>query len=58
MNGTYLDVANHFLSKKELDLEVEMKKVPFFETASDTLPLLINGYVVGETLEKYHSKQQ
>ena len=58
MNGTYLDVANHFLSKKQLDLEVEMKKVPFFETASDTLPLLINGYVVGETLEKYHSKQQ
>jgi peptide deformylase len=57
MNGTYLDVAKHYLSKKELDLEIEMKKTPFFETASDTLPLLINGYIVGETLEKYHSKK-
>lgn len=57
MNGTYLDVAKHYLSKKELDFEIEMKKTPFFETASDTLPLLINGYIVGETLEKYHSKK-
>ena len=58
MNGTYLDVAKHFLSKTELDLEIETKKTPFFETASDTLPLLINDYTVGETLEKYHSKKQ
>lgn len=57
LNGTYLDVAKHFLSKTELDLEIEMKKTPFFETAADTLPLLINGYIVGETLEKYHSKR-
>ena len=57
MNGTYLDVAKHFLSKTELDLEIEMKKTPFFETAADTLPLLINGYIVGETLEKHHSKR-
>jgi peptide deformylase len=58
MNGTYLDVAKHFLSKTELDLEIETKKTPFFETASDTLPLLINGYIIGETLEKFHSKKQ
>jgi peptide deformylase len=58
MNGTYLDVAKHFLSKTELDFEIETKKTPFFETASDTLPLLINDYTVGETLEKYHSKKQ
>jgi peptide deformylase len=58
MNGTYLDVANHFLSKTELDIEIEMKKTPFFETASDTLPLLINGYVIGETLEKYHLREK
>jgi peptide deformylase len=58
MNGTYLDVAKHFLSKTELDLEIETKKTPFFETASDTLPLLINGYIIGETLETFHSKKQ
>jgi len=57
MNGTYLDVAKHFLSKTELDHEIEIKKTPFFETASDTLPLLINGYKIGETLENYHSKK-
>lgn len=56
MNGTYLDVANHFLSKTELDYEIEMGKIPFFETASDTLPLLISGYKVGQTLDEYHSK--
>lgn len=56
MNGTYLDVANQFLTKTALDHEIELGKVPFFETASDTLPLLISGYKIGETLEQYHSK--
>jgi peptide deformylase len=56
MNGTYLDVAKEFLSKTELDHEIEMGKIPFFETAPDTLPLLISGYTVGETLDNYHSK--
>ena len=56
MNGTYLDVAKHFLSKTELDHEIEIGKIPFFETASDTLPLLISGYTVGQTLDEYHSK--
>jgi peptide deformylase len=56
MNGTYLDVAQHFLSKTELDHEIETNKTPFFEIANDTLPLLIHGYTVGETLEQYHLK--
>ena len=56
MNGTYLDVAKHFLSKTELDHEIEIGKIPFFETASDTLPLLISGYTVGQTLDEYNSK--
>jgi len=56
MNGTYLDVAQHFLSKPELDHEIEIGKIPFFETTSDTLPLLIDGYKVGQTLDNYHTK--
>lgn len=56
LNGTYLDVAKQFLSKPELDLGIEKGEIPFFETASDTLPLLIGDYTIGETLDQYHSK--
>ena len=56
MNGTYLDVAKQFLSKTELDKKIASGELPFFEKASDTLPLLINGYTIGKTLHDYHSK--
>ena len=56
MNGTYLDVAKQFLSKTELDKKIASGELPFFEIASDTLPLLINGYTIGKTLNEYHSK--
>ncbi len=55
MNGTYLDVAKECLSKEALDLAIETNKTPFFEVASDALPLLIQGYTIGQTLEQYHS---
>jgi hypothetical protein len=42
--------------RRQLDHEIEIGKMPFFETASDTLPLLISGYKIGETLEQYHTK--
>jgi peptide deformylase len=53
MKGTYLDHANHFLSKDELDQKLDNGEVPFFELASDTLPLLIEGYRLEKTLEAY-----
>lgn len=53
MNGTYLDHANHFLAKDELDQKLEAGELPFFELANDTLPLLIDGYQLGKTLEEY-----
>lgn len=53
MKGTYLDHANHFLSKDELDQKLDKGELPFFETTSDTLPLLIEGYRLGEALEAY-----
>ncbi len=58
MTGTYLDVAHQFLSKPELDQEIQMGKTPFFDYAPDTLPLLIQGYTIGESLEEYHAKKQ
>lgn len=56
MNGTYLDIAKQFLPKAELDKKTESGQLPFFEIASDTLPLLINGYTIGKTLNEYHNK--
>ena len=56
MNGTYMDIAKQFLSKDELDIKTAAGELPFFEIAPDTLPLLINGYNVGKTLNEYHTK--
>ncbi|MCH2225584.1 MAG: peptide deformylase [Crocinitomicaceae bacterium] len=53
MNGTYLDHANHFLSKEELEQQLTAGEVPFFELANDTLPTLIEGYQLGKALEEY-----
>mgnify|MGYP000253517502 CR=1 FL=1 len=53
MNGTYLDYANHFLPKDVLDQKIKTGEIPFFELAKDTLPLLIDGYQLGKTLEDY-----
>jgi len=54
MGGTYLDHANHFLAKDELEQQLESGAVPFFAAANDTLPLLIEGYQLGTTLEAHH----
>lgn len=56
LNGTYLDHAHHFLNRMELEFKILSGEVPFFSAASDTLPLLIEGYLVGETLEEYHRR--
>ena len=58
MNGTYLDVAKQFLSKPELDQKIQTGEIPFFETAADDLPLLINGYTIGETLDEFHGNER
>jgi peptide deformylase len=56
MGGTYLDIAQQFIPKAELDQKIASGELPFFAIASDTLPSLINGYTIGETLDEYHSK--
>jgi peptide deformylase len=56
MNGTYLDVAKDFLSKADLDDQISKGKVPYFELTDDSLPLLIGGYEIGETLNEYHTR--
>jgi peptide deformylase len=53
MKGTYLDYANHFLLKEELNQKLEKEELPFFEFANDTLPLLIDGYQLGKSIEEY-----
>jgi peptide deformylase len=56
MNGTYMDIAHQFLPKTELDQKIISGELPFFEIASDNLPLLINGYTIGQTLDEFHSQ--
>ncbi|MEM7084677.1 MAG: peptide deformylase [Bacteroidota bacterium] len=57
LNGTYLDHANHFLPKAELEKKIEEGELPFFDNAHDTLPLLIEKYTIGETLNEYHARK-
>jgi len=56
MNGTYLDHAVHFETREELTRKLETGELPFFDRANETLPLLIAGYEVGETLLEFHSR--
>jgi peptide deformylase len=56
MNGTYLDIAKQFLSKPELDKKIATGELPFFEVASDTLPLLIKDFEIGQSIEKFRGK--
>jgi peptide deformylase len=58
MCGTYLDHANHFLHKEELNQKLDAGDLPFFDLTTDTLPLLIGGYKVGETLDEFHSHKK
>jgi len=58
LGGTYLDHANHFLPRALLNEKLSSGELPFFNIASDTLPLLIEGYEIGETLDDYHSRNQ
>ena len=58
LGGTYLDHAHDFLPKAELDEKLDSGELPFFEVASDSLPLLIEGYVIGETIEEYHRRKK
>lgn len=53
MKGTYLDHAKHLLPKAKLDEKLKSGELPFFETASDNLPLLIEGYQLGRHLDEY-----
>ncbi|MCT4622752.1 MAG: peptide deformylase [Schleiferiaceae bacterium] len=57
MSGTYLDHAQQFVDKEELDHKLETGELPFFEEASINLPLLIEGYSTGETLEVYYERK-
>jgi len=56
MQGTYLDVAKHFLAKPALDKKIASGELPFFDTASDSLPLLIKDFEINQSIEKFKRK--
>jgi len=57
LGGTYLDHANHLLPSEELSQKIGSRELPFFELASDTLPLLLEGYNIGESLDEHHAHE-
>jgi peptide deformylase len=56
LGGTYLDKARTLLPKAELDERLEKKELPFFEPVGEELPLLLDDYRIGETLEEFYSR--
>jgi peptide deformylase len=57
MGGTYLDIAQYFESKSDLDQKIQQGRLPFFEVASDSLPLLIQGFQVNKTVDEFGLKK-
>lgn len=58
LGGTYLDHAHHFLSKEDLDQKLDAGELPFFELTNDTLPLLLEDYHIGETIEEFYGRRK
>ncbi len=56
LGGTYLDKAQTFFAKEELDKKFDRKELPFFDQADEHLPLLLDDYLIGETLEEYYRR--
>jgi len=56
LGGTYLDKAKEYVEKEELDMKVQAKELAFFAPASDDLPVLIDDYKIGETLEDFYRR--
>jgi peptide deformylase len=57
LGGTYLDKARELLPKEELDALLDRKERPFFERAGPGVPLLLDDYRVGETLEEFYGRR-
>ena len=56
LGGTYLDKAGIFLPSEELKEKLDRKELPFFERADNNLPLLLDDYRIGESLEEYYGR--
>jgi peptide deformylase len=58
LGGLYLDRAETFLSKDEIDLKMASKEIKVFELNDKTLPHLIGDYQIGESLEEYYARKK
>jgi peptide deformylase len=56
LGGTYLDKARQLVAKDELDRKLDSHELPFFDRTDDSLPLLLDDYRVGETLEDFYGR--
>lgn len=58
LGGTYLDKAGHFIDLKEFYSRLENNELLLFEQADKDAPMLLDDYVINETLDEYYTRNQ
>ena len=56
LGGTYLDKAEEFIDSAELYVKSKDNEIVFFGKADEDLPLLLDDYIIGESLEDYYKR--
>ena len=58
LGGTYLDKAVQFVETKEFYTRLNEKTLLFSERVNNDLPLLLDDYIINETIEEYYQLNQ
>lgn len=56
LGGTYLDKAVEFLDSTEVYVGANDGDIALFELVEDALPVMLDDYVIGESLEDYYQR--
>jgi len=56
LGKTYVDFAKEFCEQEELEEKIKKGQVNRFERCEDSVPLLLNDYKIGDSLEEYYIK--
>ena len=56
LGGTYLDKAEDYMDSAEVFVGVNDGEVAYLELADDNLPVLLDDYIIGESLEDYYKR--
>lgn len=58
LGGTYLDKSKEYVDVRDFHEKVYTNEIPFFEIADKRLPVLLDDYLIGESLDDYYSRNQ